>query len=177
MAMGSPSMAIRPLVYFPLPMLRQVAAPVADVRGEPIQKLARDLGATMLAANGIGLAAPQIGVGKRVIVVRMDDGFASFINPEVTDYSEHQEDGEEGCLSIPGVFGLVRRAYQAKIKGVSPTGEVVTLDADGLLARILQHEIDHLNGILFIDRWHKVTSGAERLRQHWDAYRPPLVSG
>lgn len=161
-------MARLPLQYYPSPALRQVAVRVADPGARSVQELARAMGATMLAAEGIGLAAPQVGIGQRVIVVRAQDGFASFVNPEVIDCSKRQEDGEEGCLSIPGIFGVVRRPYQVKIRAVSLAGKAVTMDAEGLTARVLQHEIDHLNGVLFIDRWLKITSGAERLRELWD---------
>lgn len=165
-------MANLTLQYFPSAVLRQVAVAVVDPGAGAIQKLARAMGTTMLAANGIGLAAPQVGVGQRVIVVRVDDGFVSFVNPEVVDCSERQEDGEEGCLSIPGLFGLVRRPGQVKIRAVSLAGKAVTMDAEGLTARVLQHEIDHLNGVLFIDRWHQITSGAERFSELWKEYHP-----
>lgn len=111
---------------------------------------------TMYAASGIGLAAPQIGVGKRVIVVDVtpveeEKAPLALINPEIVERMGYVE-GTEGCLSIPGVEGVVPRAETVLVRGLDPQGIPVQVRAEGLLARALQHEIDHLDGILFIDR-------------------------
>ena len=162
-------MAAIPLRYYPAKVLRTVAAPVKASRAAEFRQLFFDMAETMAGANGIGLAAPQVGTLKRVIVVNTSDGPLGLLNPEIADASTRCDSGEEGCLSIPGVFGLVKRAHQVKIKALSIDGEPLDFSASGLFARVLQHEIDHVNGILFIDRMHKLTSGADRLRELWRA--------
>jgi peptide deformylase len=132
------------------PVLRQVAKPIPEVTSN-IQKLLTDLADTMYdSGNGIGLAANQIGILKRALVVDIGEGLIELVNPEVIESSGEQI-GVEGCLSIPGVQGEVLRAYRVKVKGWNRNGEDVVIDAEGLLARVLLHEIDHLNGILFTD--------------------------
>ena len=165
-------MAILPLTQFPLAALRRAADAVSDATAPFIGALVRDLRETMLAANGIGLAAPQVGVALRVIVVKTDDGWLGLINPVIVESSHRWESGEEGCLSIPGVFGLVRRSFRIRVTARSPVGEPVRFATEGLLARVLQHEVDHLNGILFIDRLDRFTAGNDRLRELWRAVEP-----
>lgn len=121
-----------------------------------IRELVRDLFETMYAASGVGLAAPQVGVGKRVIVVDVspvEENIAplGLVNPEIVERKGLVE-GTEGCLSIPGVEGVVPRAESVLVRALDPQGQPVRIRAEGLLARALQHEIDHLDGILFIDR-------------------------
>jgi peptide deformylase len=123
---------------------------------DKIRELVRDLFETMRAASGVGLAATQIGVGKRVIVVdishvEQDLAPLALVNPEIVE-SRGLEEGTEGCLSIPGVEGVVPRAESVLVKAQDEQGRPVQIPARGLLARALQHEIDHLDGILFIDR-------------------------
>jgi peptide deformylase len=123
---------------------------------DTIRELVRDLFETMRAASGVGLAATQIGVGKRVIVVdishvEQDLAPLALVNPEIVE-SRGLEEGTEGCLSIPGVEGVVPRAESVLVKAQDEQGRPVQIPARGLLARALQHEIDHLDGILFIDR-------------------------
>jgi peptide deformylase len=136
------------------PILRQRAADV-DTISEETRQLIRDMFETMYAEEGVGLAAPQVGVGERIIVVdpQQDDlpAFA-LINPEIVEASKETEKGEEGCLSIPGLREIVERSYHVVVRGLTPEGGARELNLEGLPARIIQHEIDHLDGILFIDR-------------------------
>ena len=145
-------MALLPILHYPDPRLRKVAAPVARV-DERIRKLVADMGDTMHAAPGIGLAATQVDVHERVIVIDISetrDQLQVFINPEIVA-AAGEEESEEGCLSVPGIFDMVRRAERVKVKALDAQGEPFELEADGLLAVCIQHEIDHLNGKVFVD--------------------------
>jgi peptide deformylase len=149
-------MARRELRLLGDPVLREPAAPV-EVFDAELEALVADLFETMDVEEGAGLAAPQVGVSKRVLVVdaRRDGGgrdsrFA-IVNPEVVEASSEVDAAPEGCLSIPGVSEVVRRPAQVTVKGLSVAGEPVQVTADALLGRALQHEIDHLDGVLFID--------------------------
>lgn len=136
------------------PVLRQKAAPVQTITEEQRQ-LIRDMFDTMYAEEGVGLAAPQVGVSERIIVVDPHEDETqpfALINPEILQASKETEKGEEGCLSIPGLRDLVERSKSVRVRGLSPEGELREFDAENLLARILQHEIDHVDGVLFIDR-------------------------
>ena len=136
------------------PVLRQKADQVTSITDEQRQ-LIRDMFETMYAEEGVGLAAPQVGVSQRIIVVDPhEDGVEPFalINPEILEASKETEKGEEGCLSIPGLRDLVERSKSVRVRGLSPEGEQREFDAEDLVARILQHEIDHVDGVLFIDR-------------------------
>jgi peptide deformylase len=146
---------LRPILIYPDPFLLKKAAPVTRV-DERIRELIRDLFETMKAASGVGLAATQIGVGKRVIVVDIshvepEAAPLALVNPEIVE-GRGLEEGTEGCLSLPGVEGVVPRAEFVLVKGQDGQGLPVQIPAHGLLARALQHEIDHLDGVLFIDR-------------------------
>jgi peptide deformylase len=123
---------------------------------EKVRELIRDMFETMRAASGVGLAAPQLGVGKRVIIVDISPvekevAPLALVNPEIVE-SRGLEEGTEGCLSLPGIEGVVPRAEIVLVKGRDEQGRPVHLTARGFLARALQHEIDHLDGVLFIDR-------------------------
>ena len=136
------------------PILREKAAPVAQV-SDQTRQLIRDMFETMYAEEGVGLAAPQVGVSERIIVVDPhNDEIAAFalINPEIVETSKETEKGEEGCLSIPGLRDLVERSVRVVVRGTTPEGEERELDLHGLPARIIQHEVDHLDGVLFFDR-------------------------
>lgn len=135
-------------------VLRQRAKEVPEITPN-ILRLLDNMKDTMFEANGVGLAAPQIGIGKRVIVVDSEDELLELINPEITE-SEGSETDTEGCLSVPGLIGEVKRAYKVTIKAKNREGKAVELRREGLTARVLQHEIDHLDGILFIDKAEKV---------------------
>ena len=132
------------------PVLRKIAKPVKKV-GPAVRALLADMAETMYAANGIGLAAPQVGISKRIIVVDVGDGLVELINPELTR-AEGQEVGVEGCLSIPGMVGDVERFEKVTVTGLDRDGRQRWAEAEGLFARALQHEIDHLNGVLFTDK-------------------------
>lgn len=132
------------------PVLRKIAKPVKKV-GPAVRALLSDMAETMYAANGVGLAAPQVGIAKRVIVVDAGDGLVELINPELIR-AEGQEVGVEGCLSIPGLVGEVERFAKVTVTGLDRDGRKRWVEGEGLLARVLQHEIDHLNGVLFTDK-------------------------
>ncbi len=131
-------------------MLRTPADPVRDFDAE-LRKLVKDLTDTMMDAPGVGLAAPQIGVGLRVFTYYVDDVLGHLINPSL-DLSPEEETDDEGCLSFPGLVYPTPRAYGVVAKGFNMHGEPITLEGSGHLARCVQHETDHLDGILFIDR-------------------------
>ncbi len=133
-------------------VLRTVAAPV-DIVDKGIQKLAAEMRKTMKAEKGVGLAAPQVGVSKRIILATLDERDVTvMINPEIVSFSAATDICEEGCLSLPGEWGNVSRAKRIKLKYLDEKGEAVQTELSGLNARIVQHEIDHLNGVLFVDR-------------------------
>ena len=153
-------MAIRPILIAPDPRLKAVSAPVEKVDAE-IRKLAEDMADSMYAADGIGLAAVQIGVPKRVIVMDLDqkDGkknWRVFINPKITWASEEMATFEEGCLSVPEIWDDVERPARIKAEYLDLDGKKVEIEADGMLATCLQHEMDHLQGILFIDHFSRL---------------------
>ncbi|SDG10974.1 peptide deformylase [Desulfosporosinus hippei] len=142
-------MAVYQIVEIGADVLREKAKEVKEVN-ESIIKLLDNMVDTMRAAEGVGLAAPQIGVSKRVIVVQVDDVLVELINPEILE-KEGANSAEEGCLSIPNMTGDVVRAAKVRVQGLNRKGEMVDIRAEKLLARALQHEIDHLEGILFVD--------------------------
>lgn len=136
-------------------ILRQKAQPVAEVNDE-IRQLAEDMFETMIEADGVGLACPQIGKNLRMFVLIADDDVRRvFINPQIIKTSEEMGDYDEGCLSIPQVYETIKRPVRVTVQALNEEGKPFTLDADGLLARIIQHEYDHLDGIVFIDRGDK----------------------
>lgn len=144
-------MSVKPIRLFGDPVLRTPAEPVRDFDAE-LRRLVKDLTETMEDAPGLGLAAPQIGVGLRVFTYHVDpDEPGHLINPSL-DLSEEQDEDDEGCLSFPGLAYPVTRAYGVVAKGFNMYGDPVTLTGTELLARCIQHETDHLDGILFIDR-------------------------
>jgi peptide deformylase len=135
-------------------VLRAKAAEIAGPDPE-LDRLITDMFETMYDAGGIGLAGPQVGVSQRIIVVDVkEEGSAPFalLNPRVVEQSDETDRMEEGCLSIPGVAGVVERPARVVVEGLDPDGRPVRMEADDMLARCLLHEIDHLDGILFIDR-------------------------
>ena len=152
-------MAIREIVYMGDPVLRAEAEEIT-VFDENLRTLVRDMFETMYHADGIGLAAPQIGVSTRVIVVdlrRRDEDDpepqqVALVNPVVTWESKELAKQSEGCLSIPGLEDVVQRPVSVRVEGKDPDGNDIVIEADDLFARALQHEIDHIDGILFVDR-------------------------
>lgn len=147
-------MAILKIEMLGSEVLRRRADEVAGPDPE-LDRLIESMFETMYDAQGIGLAAPQVGISRRVIVVDVNEPdqvpFA-MLNPVVVESSEERDRGEEGCLSIPGVTGVVERPLRVVVEGVDRRGEPLRIEADGMLARCLQHEIDHLDGVLFVDR-------------------------
>jgi peptide deformylase len=143
-------MAIKEIRHFGDPVLITPASEVVTFDKE-LRKLVKDLTETMLDAPGAGLAAPQIGVPLRVFVWDVDEAIGHLINPTL-DLSEEMQEGDEGCLSFPELVYPTPRAFRAVAKGFTMHGEPITVEGTELLARALQHETDHLNGILFIDR-------------------------
>ena len=147
-------MALLKILQYPDERLHTVAAPVLEIN-DGIRTLVREMAETMYAAPGIGLAATQVDVHKRVIVIDISDTHDQLhvlINPKIIA-SSGQSDYEEGCLSVPGVFGKVPRAERVTIDALDQDGELFTLDADGLLAVCIQHEMDHLEGKVFVEYW------------------------
>jgi peptide deformylase len=145
-------MARLPILEYPDPRLRKVAAPVAAV-GPEIQKLVRDMADTMYAAPGVGLAATQVDVHKRVIVIDVSEGrneLHVFINPELVA-AQGDAECEEGCLSVPGYYERVRRAARVTVRALNERGETFELTTEGPLAVCIQHEMDHLVGKIFVD--------------------------
>lgn len=143
-------MAVYKVVAVPADILRNKAIPVAHINDGVIRVL-DNMRDTLYAADGVGLAAPQIGISKRIIVVDTGDNFIELINPEITS-REGSQIGREGCLSVPDAVGLVDRAQKVTVKGLNRNNEMMEFEAVDLLARVLQHEIDHLDGVLFIDK-------------------------
>jgi len=153
-------MPIKPLIILPDPILRQVSKPVERVDG-PLRKLADDMLATMYDAPGIGLAAIQIGEPVRMLVIDLakeDETPAPhvFINPEILSSADTRSVYEEGCLSIPDYYAEVERPATVRVKYLDRDGKLQETEAEGLMATCLQHEIDHLNGVLFIDHISKL---------------------
>jgi peptide deformylase len=145
--------AIQPIRLFGDPVLRTPAQPVTDFDKE-LRQLVKDLEETMVDAPGAGLAAPQIGVGLRVFTYHVDGVLGHLVNPDL-DLSEEEQEGEEGCLSFPGLVYDTKRALTVVAKGFDMHGEPVVIEGSELLARAIQHETDHLDGVLFIDRLDK----------------------
>ncbi len=145
-------MALLPILRYPDPRLHTVAAPVAKVDDE-IRKLVADMAETMYEAPGIGLAATQVDVHKRIVVIDVSEdksGLMALINPEILERSGEQV-CEEGCLSVPGIYEKVSRAERVKVRALNEKGESLQFEADGLLAVCVQHEIDHLDGKVFVE--------------------------
>ncbi len=148
-------MAIQPIRLFGDPILRTPAVPVVDF-DKQLRALVKDLEDTMLDAPGAGLAAPQLGVGLRVFTYHVDDVLGHLVNPEL-ELSKETQDGDEGCLSIPELTFDCLRSLRVVAKGFDMYGEPVVIEGSDLLARCIQHETDHLDGILFVDRLDRAT--------------------
>jgi peptide deformylase len=146
-------MSVRPIRLFGDPVLRTPAVPVVDF-DEELRNLVADLTDTMLEAPGAGLAAPQIGIGLRVFTWHVEGELGHLVTPELT-LSDEIQDGPEGCLSLPGLSVDCKRALSVVARGFNMYGDPVTIEGSDLLARAIQHETDHLDGILFIDRLDK----------------------
>jgi len=148
-------MSLLPIMTYGAAVLRKVAQPVSEIDQE-LQRLIDDMAETMFSAPGVGLAAPQVGVSRRIMIITsLEDlekrDFVALINPEIIS-TEGEEVAEEGCLSVPELRMEVPRAETVRVRALDRQGKPVEIKGAGLMARILQHEIDHLNGLLFIDR-------------------------
>ena len=144
-------MAILEIKEYCEPVLREKAMPVKEITPE-ILNLIKDMAETMYADSGVGLAAPQVGVSKRIMVIdEEEDGLMVLINPMIIK-SEGEVVEEEGCLSVPGIYSQVKRSSKVTVKALNENGDPIEISKEDLIARALQHEIDHLDGILFIDR-------------------------
>jgi peptide deformylase len=155
-------MALRPVLKMGHPLLRQVAAPVAELATPELRALVADMDETMRALNGAGIAAPQIGVSLRVVIFELKDNpryphiaavpYTVLVNPALIPLGPEEEEGWEGCLSVPGMRGLVPRYRRLRYRGFSPEGTPIDRTVEGFHARVVQHEVDHLDGILFPQR-------------------------
>lgn len=144
-------MALRNIVTEEDPVLRKKSRPVTEVN-DRIRTILDDMAETMHAAYGVGLAAPQVGILRRLFVVQVDDEHLyELINPEIVE-ADGDQYGEEGCLSVPGYVGLVHRPEHVKIRGLDRNGKPVEYEGEGLLARAFMHEYDHLDGIIYTDK-------------------------
>lgn len=155
-------MSVRPILEVPNPALKKKCEPVGEVTSD-VQQLIDDMFETMYDAPGIGLAAPQVGIHKRLLVLDIEKKNKSnpqaFIDPEITWFSKVTDIAEEGCLSLPGQYADVKRPKSIKLTFTDRDGVRQEMDADDLLARCLQHEVDHLNGILFVDHLSSLKRG------------------
>ncbi|MDD5749510.1 MAG: peptide deformylase [Patescibacteria group bacterium] len=153
------------IVKYPDPILRKKALPVKEF-GQQLADLVQEMGKLMYADDGVGLAAPQIGVRSSILIIGLGQGkFKAYINPEITFSSKDQATMEEGCLSLPGIFGYVSRPKKIHIKYQDLAGKVQKEKLKGFDAVIFQHEMDHLQGILFIDRTDKISKGQAELEK------------
>ena len=143
---------ILPIITYPDSILTKKTEEVADFNDPEIRRLALDMLETLDAVNGLGLAAPQIGRSLRICVIKYDGKSYVLINPKFKSKSLRKDILEEGCLSFPGMFFPVKRHKKAKVEAIDQHGKKITIQAEGMLARALQHEIDHLDGVLFISR-------------------------
>ena len=140
------------LAINPNPILRKKSLIVKPEEIKALKSLALNMQKTMLKNKGIGLAAPQVGKNIRLIIINTKNGFLTMFNPQINFFSKKQEIGEEGCLSVPETFGNVERSCEIRVVYLNEKAELIQLQAQGMLARVIQHETDHLNGILFIDK-------------------------
>ncbi len=167
------AMAVLDVKLYPEDPLTQKATPFAAV-GEDVQQLAADMLETMEAYDGVGLAGPQVGVSKRIFVLREPEGQPMcLVNPEILE-RDGSEMGEEGCLSIPQIFTDVPRATRVRVKALNERGEPVEFEAHDFLARVIQHEYDHLDGLVIFDRVDVLTR--EALLREWEDIRRQLLA-
>lgn len=166
-------MAVLRIVYFPDDPLTQTAELVTEF-GPPLLALAEDMLETMQAYEGVGLAAPQVGISQRMFVMREPDGpQMCIVNPKISEM-EGSEASQEGCLSMPEVYADVPRATKLRVQGQSISGDPLDFEAENFLARIIQHEIDHLNGVLFHERVDIITR--QRVLEEWAEVRIRLLA-
>ncbi len=150
-----------PLVTVPTPTLRERSTEVDlhAISTPEFQTFLDDLIETMFVEDGVGIAAPQVGRNERICIVHEHGGAKVYINPEIAKMSETTQESEEGCLSVPGVWGMVTRAKKVTFRALDRHGRQVEFDAKGFMATVYQHEVDHLDGILFVDKATKIVKG------------------
>jgi peptide deformylase len=150
------------ILTHPDPGLRQRSEEfdVHEITMPEFQEFADAFAAFMITSDGVGFAAPQIGIRKRVIAVLEKDRVNVYVNPEILKASPAMQENEEGCLSIPGVYGMVERSKRVKVRVIDRTGRKKEFTVSGFTAAVIQHEIDHLDGVLFIDKMKKITRGS-----------------
>ena len=159
-----------PIKVFTCPVLRQKsrALKTDELQNKEIQQLILDMEKTMVEKDGVGLAAPQVGHNIRVIVINTQDGILALINPRILRKSWKKEILEEGCLSLPEIFGLVKRSAKVSLVALDKKGKKIKFQASGFFARVIQHEVDHLDGVLFIDKAKKITKGKKIIEQEFN---------
>lgn len=166
-------MAILDILIYPDPRLRQIAAPVEHMDAA-VRRLVDDMAETMYQAPGVGLAAVQVKVPKRVLVIDISehkDDLRVFVNPQIT-HVEGSQEVDEGCLSVPGIYAPVPRAEQIRVQALDRHGKHFEMEADGLLAICIQHEVDHLDGKMFVDYLSRLKQGRIRKRMEKEAKQP-----
>ncbi len=156
-----------PLTYYPSEVLRAKARELTkeEIQSPAIARLILDMEKTMHENDGIGLAAPQVNSSVRLVIINTDQGILPLINPVIRRRSWKKEIMEEGCLSIPGVYGMVKRPIKIKVRALNAEGVPINFEASGMFARVIQHEVDHINGVLFIDSALEITQGADKLKK------------
>lgn len=163
------------VLHYPEQNLRHVAAPVLSFGTDELRSRLDEMFATMRRLNGIGLAATQVGIHEQIAVIEIPGQRLVLINPTIANPSKKLLAEEEGCLSVPGVFGYVSRSASLTVKAQDEHGKQFQLKAQGLLARVIQHEVDHLNGTLYIDRCYCLTSGLD-VAKNLGLSIPPLTT-
>ena len=158
-------MALRKVLTIEDELLRHKSRPVTKF-DEKLHRLLDDMAETMVASNGVGLAAPQVAILRRIVVLDCGDGLIEMINPEILE-TQGEQDGPEGCLSVPGRRGMVKRPERVRVRFQDRHGNWQELDAQGLTARCVMHETDHLNGQLYVDIMSRELFGDE-LAEEWD---------
>lgn len=159
---------VLPIITYPDPVLRKPTEPVTFPLPADVKKLTKDMIDTVRNADGIGLAAPQVGKSVKLIIINLEKNGVPLMvlyNPKILRKSFTKTEVEEGCLSIPGVFGMVKRPKKATIQAQNAEGKIIKFSDDGWIARVAQHEIDHINGVLIIDLIKKYTQGEEQVKQ------------
>ncbi|MBN1779476.1 MAG: peptide deformylase [Candidatus Buchananbacteria bacterium] len=155
------------LTTYPDPLLDRKSKTIDKqyLKTAEFKQLILDMEKTMHESDGVGLAAVQVGVPIRLAVVNIKDGILPLINPTITYRSIKKEGSQEGCLSVPGVYGQVKRSVKIRLKTMDADGKIIKLKAEGFLARVIQHEVDHTNGVLFIKRTKKIDEGKDKLAE------------
>lgn len=154
-----------PIKYYPCKTLRQKSKKVVNFNSSALQQLILDMDKTMKEKDGLGLAASQVGHNINLIVINTSEGSLVLINPKILRKSWKKELAEEGCLSLPDIYGLVNRHKKIRVSAFDRQGKKIKFTAEGLFARVIQHEVDHLKGVLFIDKAKEIIKGKDKLEK------------